>query len=158
LCCPPPGPSGPPCSTGISGYRIHVAKSVSMLDSESIHRRFGHCSEARRLKKMAGRCNGFPKVPAGFSHDPTSCDSCLAGGSKRTSASADVTLIVEGITCDDIPFDAIVTRLGGTRPDTEWRGGRTKGRRTDGTWAAPSRAKPLPPTASRRWGGSAHRL
>jgi hypothetical protein len=64
------------------GYRIHVAKSVSILDSESIHRRFGHCSEAR-LKKMAGRCNGFPKVPAGFSHDPTSCDSCLAGGSKR---------------------------------------------------------------------------
>ena len=60
----------------------HPRRSVSMLDSESIHRRFGHCSEGR-LQKMAGRCNGFPKVPAGFSHDPTSCDSCLAGGSKR---------------------------------------------------------------------------
>ena len=64
------------------GYRIHVAKSVSLMDSASIHRRFGHCSEAR-LKKMGARCAGFPKVPLGFSHDPTSCDSCLAGGSKR---------------------------------------------------------------------------
>ena len=47
----------------------------------------------------------------------------------HAGVSADVTAIVDGVACDDIPFDLVVKRLGGTRPDTEWRGGRAAGRR-----------------------------
>ena len=68
-------------------YRMHSASSAvrtvkNHVDADILHSRFGHCS-ARRLAKMTERSRRMPKCDDIKSHDPSTCDACQSGGSKR---------------------------------------------------------------------------
>ena len=56
--------------------------SKNHVDSDLMHSRFGHCS-ARRLSKLQERAVRVPKCDNLSDHDPSTCDACQAGGSKR---------------------------------------------------------------------------
>ena len=68
-------------------YRAHTANaavrtSKQHVDSDVLHSRFGHCS-VRRLAKLQDRSRRMPKCHNLHSHDPSTCDACQSGGSKR---------------------------------------------------------------------------
>ena len=62
---------------------VSYVLSLRVVDSDILHSRFAHASE-RRLHKLATRCIGFPKLSdSRISFEPTSCDACNAGASRR---------------------------------------------------------------------------
>ena len=60
---------------------VSYVSSLRTIDSDILHSRFAHASE-RRLSKLATRCIGFPNHDK-ITHEPTSCDACNAGASRR---------------------------------------------------------------------------
>ena len=78
------------CANSGTKFPIHFGTNYSTpivlsanIDMDLLHARFGHASE-RRVKKMIGRSNNFPKYsPHSMTHDPTSCDACNSGGARR---------------------------------------------------------------------------
>ena len=68
-------------------YRAHTANSAvhtskHHVDGDILHSRFGHCS-SHRLHKLMERSRRMPKCHDLKSHDPSNCDACQSGGSKR---------------------------------------------------------------------------
>ena len=61
---------------------INLVLSTQTVDHDIIHARFAHAS-ARRIDKLATRSIGFPKHSSRTHVDPTSCDACNAGASRR---------------------------------------------------------------------------
>ena len=66
-----------------NSYQTPILRAKVELDPHLLHSRFGHCSE-RRLNKLRDRSINFPHHGDGrLYHDPTTCDACQQGGSKR---------------------------------------------------------------------------
>ena len=64
-------------------YLLETALSAVIKTYEHLHSRFGHCSP-RRLKKLSTRSTNFPSHNLKtYFHDPSECDACMQGGSKR---------------------------------------------------------------------------